>query len=234
MTRDVHTVLLAGATGQTGQQVVKHLQQGGYQVRALVRYPATARQQLGNDVEYVQGDVRKPATLFAAMTGVDAVISSIAAGSKDGHDRPETVDYEGVRNLVDAAKAETVLQFVLVSSRGVTQTDHPLNRLYGEVLAWKLKGENYLRASGLAYTIIRPASLLTEPAGKGAIAFEQEDRKFSGVVLHIPREDVAIVCVQALKHRDAKFRTFDVHRTNGVAATDWKAKFASLEPDKQR
>jgi len=73
------------------------------------------------------------------MSGVDAVISSIGARGKDGPDRPEMIDYQGVRNLTDAAKAAKVRQFVLVSSR--SDPGRPsLNRMFGDVLVWKLKG----------------------------------------------------------------------------------------------
>ncbi len=229
-TRAPREVLVAGASGQTGQQIVKHLRLGGYHVRALVRDPAQAQPLLGDDVEYVRGDVREPATLPAAMSGVDAVISSVGARSKDGPDRPETIDYQGVRNLVDAARTARVRQFVLISSRGVTDAANPLNRMFGEVLIWKLKGEDYLRQSGLAYTVVRPGLLLNEPGGQADLVFEQGDRRTDAQRL-IPREDVAIVCVEALKHPEAKFRTFEVYRAEGAPVGDWKAKFASLEPD---
>jgi uncharacterized protein YbjT (DUF2867 family) len=202
----------------------------GYRVRALVRDPEKAKEQLGADVEYAAGDVKEPAAVAAAMSGVTAVVSSIGARSKEGPDRPEMIDYQGVRNLVDAAKAARIRQFVLVSSRGVTQTDNPLNRMFGNVLMWKFEGENYLRASGLAYTIVRPSGLLNEPGGTGNLVFEQGDRRYSGV-LSIPREDVAIVCVQALKHPGARFRTFEVQRVDGAPVSDWKARFAALKPD---
>jgi uncharacterized protein YbjT (DUF2867 family) len=231
MSKVPEVVLVAGATGQTGRQIVNHLQQSGYRVRALVRDPLKVNdQQLGPQTEYVVGDVKDRTAMAAAMSGVTAVISSIGARGKDGPDRPEMVDYGGVKNLVDAAKAAKVRQFVLVSSRGVTQPDNPLNRMFGDILVWKLKGEDYLRASGLAYTIVRPGGLLNEPGGTSDLAFEQGDRKLSGV-LPIAREDVAIVCVQALKNPGAKFRTFEVNRTDGPPVTDWKAKFASLKPD---
>ncbi len=231
MDKAPRTVLVAGATGQTGTKIVRHLQLQGYQVRALVRDVPKAREQLGPDVQYVQGDVKEPATLTAAATGVTAVISSIGARGKEGPDRPEMIDFHGVKNLVDAARAARVQQFVLISSRGVTHADHPLNRMFGNVLAWKLQGEDYLRASGLPYTVVRPGGLLNEPAGQSDIAFEQGDRRFSGTTLTIPREDVAIVCVAALTNPAAKFRTFEVHRTEGAPVTDWQAKFASLQPD---
>jgi len=224
-------VLVAGATGQTGREIVKHLQMEGYRVKALVRDEAKARELLGADIDYVQGDVKDPATLAPAFSGVQAIVSSIGARGKDGPDRPEMIDNQGVKNLVDAAKAARVAQFVLVSSRGVTQADHPLNRMFGNVLMWKLKGEDYLRGSGLAYTIVRPGGLLNEAGGKSDIAFEQGDRRFGGTMLAIPREDVAIICVQALKYPDARFRTFETHRADGPPVSDWRGKFASLKPD---
>jgi len=224
------TVLVAGATGQTGQQIVKHLKTAGYRVRALVRDADKAKEQLGPEVDYAVGDVKEAAAVSAAMAGVTAVISSIGARSRDGPDRPEVIDYQGVRNLVDAAKAARVRQFVLVSSRGVTQPDHPLNRMFGDVLIWKLRGEDYLRGSGLPYTVVRSSGLLNEPGGTGDLVFEQGDRRLTSV-LSIPRDDVALVCVQALTYPEARFRTFEVHRTDGPPVTDWKAKFAGLKPD---
>lgn len=226
------TVLVAGATGETGKLVVKQLQREGYQVRALVRDKARAEAALGTDAVYAVGNVTDPASLAAAMNGVDAVISAIGARGKDGPDRPEMIDYQGVRNLVDAARQARVQQFVLVSSRGVTQPDHMLNRLFGNVLQWKLKGEDYLRASGLAYTIVRPGGLRNDVGTIGEVMFEQGDRRFeSSKPLVIPREDVAAICVQALKYPEAKFRTFETHRVDGPAVTDWRAKFAALKPD---
>ncbi len=233
MEKSPQTVLVAGATGQTGQHIVAVLQAQGYRVRALVRDTDAARQQLGPDVALAEGDVKDPASLTAAVTGTHAVISSIGARGKDGPDRPEMVDYQGVRNLVDAARAAGVSQFVLVSSRGVTHEGHPLNRIFGDVLVWKLKGEDYLRESGLAYTVVRPGGLLNEPGGQADIVFEQGDRKFGGSALAIPREDVAMVCVQALKYPEARFRTFETHRGEGPAVSDWRAKFASLKPNPQ-
>jgi uncharacterized protein YbjT (DUF2867 family) len=102
--------------------------------------------------------------------------------------------------------------------------------MFGNVLVWKLKGEDYLRASGVPYTVIRPGGLLNQPGGQGDIVLEQGDRKISGV-LSIPREDVAIICVEALKHAEARNRTFEVHRAEGAPVGDWKAKFAGLKPD---
>ncbi len=121
-------VLVAGATGQTGRQVVAQLQEQGYGVRALVRDAASAVEKLGADVPLIVADVRDPESLVPAFDGVTLVISSIGASEKEGPNSPEFVDYGGNNNLVDAAVKAKVRQFVLVSSMGVTHEDNMLNR----------------------------------------------------------------------------------------------------------
>ena len=95
-------VLVAGATGQSGRLIVAELLAAGYRVRALVRNN-TKGGQLGTGVELVNGDVRNPATLVAAMTGVSAVISAIGGRSPLGGNGFRAIDWEGNRALIDAA-----------------------------------------------------------------------------------------------------------------------------------
>ncbi|MDH5255397.1 MAG: NAD(P)H-binding protein, partial [Gammaproteobacteria bacterium] len=152
-------VLVAGATGGTGQQVVRELNAAGYRVRALVRDPAGARNVLGDGVEYATGDVRQRPTIDAALQGVRYAISAVGAGRKDPANGPEFVDFQGVRNLAEAAAAARLDELVVVSSAGVTREDHPLNRMFDNVLIWKGRGEEAVRASGVPYTIIRPGGL---------------------------------------------------------------------------
>jgi uncharacterized protein YbjT (DUF2867 family) len=222
-------VLVAGATGQTGRLIVSELLAAGYEVRALVRDTDRARQALGAQVELVQGDIKDPATLGPAVARTDAVISAVGARGAKGPDRPEAIDYQGVKNLVDAAAAAGTKHFVLVSSRSVTQPDNPLNRLFGNVLIWKLKGEDALRASGVPYTVVRPGGLVNAPGGDKEVVFEQGDTVSAQTT--IARADVARVCVEALKLPEARNRTFEVSARAGVPVTDWRGKFAALKPD---
>jgi uncharacterized protein YbjT (DUF2867 family) len=97
-------VLVAGATGGTGQQVVAQLQEQGYGVRALVRDAASAEEKLGADVELIVADVRDPESLVPAFDGVTRVVSAIGASEKEGPNSPEFVDYGGNKNLIDAAQ----------------------------------------------------------------------------------------------------------------------------------
>jgi uncharacterized protein YbjT (DUF2867 family) len=217
-------VVVAGATGRTGRHVVATLKEQGYGVRALVRDAAAARSLLGEGVEYVVADVRQPVTLAPAMTGAAAVISALGSGRKVPGNGPEQVDYEGVKNLAEAAAAARVGQIVLVSSAGVTQEDHPLNRMFDNVLRWKAKGEEAVRASGVPFTIVRPGGLVDKPGGEGGIRLEQGDRG-SGF---IPRADVARVCVAALESPAARNRTFELYSGPGAPPADWDAVFGAL------
>jgi uncharacterized protein YbjT (DUF2867 family) len=221
-------VLVAGASGQTGKLIVEQLVAEGYTVRALVREPGKASGTFPAGVQLVAGDVKDPASLAPAMAGMTWVISAVGAKSGKGPDRPEMIDYQGVKNLVDAARAAKIRQFVLVSSRGVTQDDNPLNKMFGDVLKWKLKGEDALRASGIPYTVVRPGGLLNAPGRQKTVVFEQGDRASSAETT-IARADVADICVQALKYPEARNRTFEVHTVEGPPVTDWRALFAALD-----
>ncbi|MBD2336679.1 CIA30 family protein [Calothrix sp. FACHB-156] len=131
-------------------------------------------------------------------------------------------------------------QFVLVSSAGVTRPGRPginldeeppavkLNDQLGGILTWKLKGEESLRASGISYTIIRPCAL-TEEAGGKELIFEQGDN----IRGKVSREDVAELCVQALKQPQACNRTFEVKEgENSNNSINWQSLFSNLQPDK--
>ena len=222
-------VLVVGATGQTGRLAVADLRSAGFEVRAFARDADKARRILGNEIPVFTGDVKDPATIAPAMSGVDTVISAIGARGATGPDRPEKVDFEGVRNLVDAAVDAGVDHFVLVSSMGVTHEDHPLNKMFGDVLIWKSRGEQALRDSGVAYTIVRPGGLLNEPGGRGEIVAVQGDPRIGQVAL--ARADVATVLVEAVKTPGSRNKTVEIYRIEGEPVTDWQAWFATLQPD---
>jgi uncharacterized protein YbjT (DUF2867 family) len=220
-------VLVAGATGRTGQHVVTELLEQGYKVRAFVRDIEAAREKLGDEIEYAKGDVREPASIDAALDGVFAIVSSIGAGRGESGNGPEFVDYGGVKNLAEAAAKARLSQFVLVSSGGVTDEDHVLNKMFDNVLIWKFKGEEAVRASGVPYTIVRPGGLVDKPSNEAAITLEQGDEG-TGM---IPRADVAKVLVAALMYTDALNKTFEVISGDGGAPGGWRNRFAVLQPD---
>lgn len=218
-------ILVAGGTGGVGRAVVEQLKAEGRLVRVLARDAARARDVLGA-VDIVQGDTRDPQSLAPALQGVRYVVC--ATGSRDpaGPNSPQAVDYQGVSHLVAAARQAGVEHFVLVSTIFATRHDHPLNN-FGQVLTWKLKGEDALRASGLTYTIVRPGGLTDEPAGQRALVFDQGDR-ISG---RTARADVARVCIEALRQPQARNVTFEVVETEGAPRADLGSLFENLQTD---
>lgn len=222
---DEGVVLVVGAGGRTGQEVVAAARAAGHAVRALVRDGSQAG--FPDGVTVVRGDVRDPASLAAAMRGARHVISAIGAGRGEAGNGPEQVDYRGVANLADAAAAAGVQHFVLVSSAGVTREDHILNKMFDNVLKWKARGEDALRASGVGYTIVRPGGLTNAPGGQKGVRLVQGDSDTG----YIARADVARVCVAALSSAAARGRTFEVVNADVPPPQDWDALFAPLAAD---
>ena len=220
----VGRVLVAGATGGVGREVIRQLVAQGTLVRALVREEARGRSLLG-DVEMVVGDTTDTPSLVVALNGIDSIICATGAHATEGGNS-EAVDYEGVRNLAAAAKISSISHFVLVSTIFVTRRDHPLNQ-FGRVLDWKFEGENAVRASSVPYTIVRPGGLTDEPGGRKAVVFDQGDR-ISG---RIARADVATVCIQSLTQPGARRATVEIIEGDGPPPSDWTPLFDTLVPD---
>src|SRR5271165_4798533 len=146
------TVLVVGATGSIGRLVVEEALRQGHAVRALVRTPGKARR-LPLEAQVVRGDVTRPDTLTAAVDGIDAVVFTLGSDGA-GKVGAESVDYGGVRNVLDALGSRTA-RIALMTSIGVTNRTGTYNRTT-ESHDWKRRSERLVRASGLPYTIVRP------------------------------------------------------------------------------
>jgi len=223
-------VLVAGATGRTGVQVVAQLADQGHRVRALVRDADKARATLPGGVDIVVGDVRDSASLAAAMQGVTHVISAIGGGGRNPGpgNGPDDIDRQGNINLVDAAKAAGVEHFVLVSSGGVDQAEtYPL-AFMRPILAAKRASEAHLRASALPYTIVRPGGLVDEAGEHTRIVLRQQAAADLG---RVARADLARVCIAALGSDAARGKTFAILAVPGEPVGELEPLFAALDSD---
>ncbi len=150
------TILITGAAGYVGNQTAKKLVTLGQPVRALVRTPAKAKLRLGSIAEHidtVQGDVTKPATLAPAMRDVKAVIHTVAIAMEKGGQTYESVNYQGTINVVKAAEAAGVPRFINISQNGA-RADLPYR-----FLASKGRAQDYVAASSLQWTALRPSAI---------------------------------------------------------------------------
>jgi uncharacterized protein YbjT (DUF2867 family) len=216
-------VFVAGATGATGQRVIQVLCDRQIAVRALVRDLEKARLTLPASVELVQGDVSSADALAIALGDCDAIIC--ATGAKPSFDPtgPYQVDCLGTKNLVNAAKNRGVEKFVIVSSLCVSKLFHPLN-LFWLVLYWKQQGEDYLKNSGLTYTIVRPGGLKNDQTA-GPLVMSKADTLFEG---SIPRQKVAEVCVEALFQPAAHNKVVEIICQSTATTKNWEELFASV------
>jgi uncharacterized protein YbjT (DUF2867 family) len=200
---------VAGATGQTGRHIVAELVKRNIPVRVLVRNLELAKQVLPPEVELVLGNVLNAGALENALTDAiaDCDVLICATGAKPSLNalEPYLVDYIGTKNLINAAKTKNIQHFAIVSSLCVSKFLHPLN-LFWLVLFWKKQAEQYLQASGLTYTIVRPGGLLNREK-EGGLVLSGADTLFEG---SIPRTKVAEVTVDALFEASAKNKVIEI------------------------
>ena len=211
---------VAGATGETGRRIVQELIARNIPVIALVRDIEKARSILSPEAELVVGDVLQPESLTAALG--DSTVLLVATGAKPSFDPtgPYKVDFEGTKNLVEAAKAKGIEHFVLVSSLCTSQLFHPLN-LFWLILVWKKQAEEYIQKSGLTYTIVRPGGLKNED-NSDAIVMQSADTLFDG---SIPRQKVAQVAVEALFEANARNKIVEIVAKPEAASKSFKELF---------
>lgn len=215
--------LVVGATGQTGRHIVRQLVEKDVPVRALVRDIAKAREILPSEAELVVGDVLEPATIENALSDCSVLLCATGASPSLDPTGPYKIDYQGTKNLVDAAKAKGIEHFVIVSSLCVSKFFHPLN-LFWLILYWKKQAETYIQNSGLTYTIVRPGGLKNEDNSDN-IVMSEADTLFDG---SIPRIKVARVCVEALFQPEAKSKIVEIIAKPEAKSKTWEQLFASV------
>lgn len=148
-------ILVAGATSHVGVKLIPMLLQKGYKVRALTRSPEKAVTLQLQGAEVYQGDVRVQHTLDLALHGVDQVVDAICAPIPDSPgNNVRAVDQQGNLHLIDAARSAGVKHFVFVSAFGAGP-DHPVDFFR---VKWEV--EEYLKLSGMSYTILRPTAFM--------------------------------------------------------------------------
>lgn len=215
-------IFVAGATGKTGRHIVRQLIDNDVPVKALVRDLEKAKTILPAATELVLGDVLQPATFESALSDCNVLICATGASPSLDPTGPYKVDYQGTKNLVDAAKAQNIEHFILVSSLCASKFFHPLN-LFWLVLYWKKQAESYIQQSDIPYTIVRPGGLKEEDNSDNII-MSGADTLFDG---SIPRQKVAQICVEAITQPQAKSKIVEVVASPDADAQTWSQLFAN-------
>ncbi|MGI5459171.1 NAD(P)H-binding protein [Streptomyces sp. CA-249302] len=213
-------ILVTGATGTIGSEVVRQLAARGEKVRALSRDPAKARVPAG--VETAPGHHRDRASVEAAMAGVRAAFLVGVFGPDDA---------ENDRGLVEAAKAAGGASSGGVGrivKLGAIGTGDPRLGRFG---TWHLHGEEAARASGLEWTILRPSAFASNTLSwatavrEGTPAPNMMGGGRQGVV--DPR-DVAEIAVAALLDPRHAGRTYTLTGPETLSAHEQAAVLAEV------
>lgn len=230
----VRRVFVAGSTGQSGQRIVRQLHDRGIHVRAGARNVKKATNMLssttagGAKVEVVEADVTwEVERLRQAIGEVDAVVCATGFRPSPDLNGVFKVENLGTKNLVDASKAAGACKFVLISSlltnaQAVGQKDNPNYKFlnyFGGVLDQKKAAEDYLRASGLNYTIVRAGGLTNDPSYASGLYVSPEDTLFGleqEPGREICRDLVASICIEALFQDKATNKVVEVVATGGT------------------
>ncbi|CAK9254237.1 unnamed protein product [Sphagnum jensenii] len=189
------SILVVGATGTLGRQVVRRALDEGYDVRCLVRSrpaPADFLRDWGATV--FNGDLNKPETLPGALVGIHTVIDCATGRPEEPIRR---VDWDGKVALISCAKAMGIQRFVFFSIHNCEK--HP------EVPLMEIKRctEKYIVDSGMNFTIIRLCGFMQGLIGQYAVPV-LEDKSVWGTdaptrIAYMDTQDVARLTLTALR-----------------------------------
>lgn len=193
-------LVVFGATGGTGRQVIAQALAAGHRVTAFVRRP----EKLGiadPNLVVVQGDVLDQEAVGRAIVGQDAVVSTLGAPAS----QRDRVRSEGTDRIIRAMDGAGVRRFICLTTMGMGDSRALLPLTYKllivplilrDAFADSERQEGIIRRSHLAWTIVRPAAL-TDGAHTGRYRHGFTTRE-QGLKTKISRADVADFIVKQL------------------------------------
>ncbi|MCW6511890.1 NAD(P)-dependent oxidoreductase [Lichenifustis flavocetrariae] len=197
-------ILVTGATGGTGREVVRQALARGHQVNALARSASDAAPLLpGTDI--IEGDARDGEAVAKALAGCDGVISAL--GTKLSLLHEETLLSTATRVLIDAMQHRGIKRLVCITGIGAGDSHGHGGFLYDRIVQPLLLNSTYhdkdrqedeVRESSLDWTIVRPTNLTNGPATDDIRALTDLTDFHGG---SIARADVARFLITELEDR---------------------------------
>jgi uncharacterized protein YbjT (DUF2867 family) len=196
-------IVVAGGHGQIALRLLRLLAERGDRARGLIRNPDHAADLESAGAEPVLCDLEREEDVSGFVEGADALVFAAGAGPGSGPERKQTMDLGGAVKLIDAAKANGIARYVIVSSIGANRPE----RWSGQMKPYyeaKAEADRRVEASGLDWTIVRPGGL-TDDAGTGRIR-AGENIGYGQVT----RDDVAATLAAVLAAPNTIGKAFDL------------------------
>jgi uncharacterized protein YbjT (DUF2867 family) len=198
-------VAIAGGHGKIALLLGRLLAERGDRVRGLIRKPAQARELEAAGMRPMLCDLEsRDADVAAAVQGADAVVFAAGAGPGSGAERKRTVDLGGSLRLIEAAEADGIRRYLMVSAMGAAEPPLDGGEVYGEYLRAKAEADAALQRSDLDFTIVRPGGLTDEPPGGRVSLAPRLPRG------QVSRADVAAVLAACVEAPNTFGKTFDL------------------------
>ena len=196
-------IVVFGASGNTGTQVVRQALDAGHLVTAYVRDP-TRLSIAQENLRIFQGDISNAPLVGEAITDQEAVLSTLGAQSPFKYDR---VVVEGMSHILRAMESQDVKRLIYLSVAGVNEARRGAGFLIKYIAPWLLRTEvrghlereNMIRKSSIDWTIVRATTLTNGPhTGEYRTGVNLQSRSF---MAKISRADVADFMVNQITSR---------------------------------
>ncbi len=211
-------ILVTGATGNIGGEVVRLLSHKGEQVRALVRDPQKAQELAQNGVELAQGEFDNAASLDAALAGIDSAFLLSPS-------TPQQVEQQG--NFVDAAKRAGVHHIVKLSGAGASENNPQ------QFARWHWQVEQHIRNSGIPFTFVQPIYFMQNFLGKDTAQMIATHGRFAAPIDPnlkfnvVDARDIAAVAASVLAENGHEGKTYIVTGPELLSSNEQAEKFSA-------
>jgi uncharacterized protein YbjT (DUF2867 family) len=209
------TILVSGATGNIGGEVIRHLLEQKAAIRALVRDRQKASKLAEQGVELAQGDFTQPDSLDAAMQGIDTAFLVMP-------NDPHQVQLES--NFIDAAQRAGVRHLVKLSVLGAGDLPSAFQQ-------WHRQVEEHLEASGMTWTHLR-ANMLMQNMRWFVETMMRQGAFYHSIsgdmpISHIDARDVAAIAALCLSQSGHENKIYDLTGSEAVTFEQVTQYFAS-------
>jgi len=196
-------IIIFGASGGTGRELVKQGLSLGHIIAAFVRNPNSLEVK-DEKLTIFQGDVLNAEQVSRAVEGQDVVISVLGNKTSKAIRKSNTVISEGLQNIIAAMDRNNLKRLLFVTSFGVSENVFLPEKLFIKIFLKNIfadipKQERLIQASGLDWTIVRPARLVNTPKTAN---YNAGDNLRFGIFSKISRTDVADFLLKSVDKRE--------------------------------